>query len=413
MPYTFYREANGQRTYYTNVWDPYRKRKIKKKVGSNKREADEVAGRLRAQIRDRGLGIRHRTKAPLLDEFIPRVLEENYAGRVSEKSAKRSLYRFREFAGNVPLTAVTKGLVHDFIAWRLKQFVPTPHQGKSKNSATAKNWTPKKKVKNGTVNRDTEVIKRMMSFAHEHEIMEWNPLAGMKKLSTKDSIRKPLLPPEQIQHLLSEAGESKHHRFQSAVTLALYTGRRRSDLFKRRVSDYNRTQGLIFLGKTKKGEAEWIQLAGAARRALDYLFDHAVGGWLFPNAEGTGPIEDMDTAFREAKKRAGIDPKFRWHDLRHVAISYMVMSGVDFNTIASLVGHTTPTMIEQRYGHLSQRHKDATARIFGTYMDRISGTMAALDAAAPIETRSISAQVADQISTEASKALPAPGAVEN
>lgn len=406
MRYVFCKEKDGQKVFYTNVWDPHLKKKIKKRVGTSRREAEEVAERLHAQIRDRGIGIRHKAKAPLLDEFIPRVISENYEGMVSAKSAARSLRRFREFAGNIPLTAVTRGLVFDFISWRLKQFVPTPHQGKSKASPTAKNWTPKKKVKNGTVNRDVETVKRMMSFAHEHEVMEWNPLAGMKKLSTKDSIRKPLLSPQELQSLLDAAEHSKNWRFPPAAVLALYTGRRKSDLLKRRVTDYKQSQGLLFLGKTKKGEAEWIRLPGAARQALDALYTDAVNGWLFPNASGTGPILDMDTAWREAKKRAGLDPKMRWHDLRHIAISYYVMAGVDYNTIAALVGHTTPTMIEQRYGHLSQRHKEATAVIFGGYMDRITGLGSVPGAAtAGDDARSVSAQVADLISGEAAKAL--------
>jgi hypothetical protein len=105
MRYVFCKEKDGQKIYYTNVWDPHLKRKIKKRVGPSRREAEEVAERLHAQIRDRGIGIRHRTKTLLLDEFIPRVMAENYEGQVSAKSAGRALRRFREFAGNIPLNA--------------------------------------------------------------------------------------------------------------------------------------------------------------------------------------------------------------------------------------------------------------------------------------------------------------------
>lgn len=265
---------------------------------------------------------------------------------------------------------------------------------------------PRKAVRNGTINREIDTVKRMLAFACEHEVIDWNPLAGLKKLSTKDSIRKPLLSPEQLQRLLDEATRAKRWHFYPALVLALYTGRRKSDLLKRRTTDYKQTQGLLFLGKTKKGEDEWIRLPGAARWALDALYEKAVGGWLFPNVDGSGPLKDVDTAFREAKKRADIDPSLRWHDLRHVAISYYVMAGVDYNTIASLVGHTTPTMIEQRYGHLSQRHKEATAVIFGGYMDRITGLGSVSGAAASMDSeRPISAQVADLISGEAAQAM--------
>ncbi|MFC1678969.1 tyrosine-type recombinase/integrase [Elusimicrobiota bacterium] len=375
-------------------------------MGPSKRKAEEVAEKLHSQILARKLGVRPRLEAPTLDEFIPRFLAENYAGKASSVNATRSIMRFREFAGNIPLTAVTKGLVNEYISQRRKDRIPSPFRGKSKHSPNAKKWTPKKVVRNGTINRDVDAVKRMLSFAHELEIIEWNPLAKLKKLDVKDGKRKPMLSPEQLQALLDAASDSRNQRFLAALTLALYTGRRRSDLLKRRTADYNQTQGLLFLGKTKKGEDERIQLAGSARWALDALYDNAVTGWFFPGADGSGPIKDMDTAFRETKKRAGIDMGFRWHDLRHVAISYYVMAGVDYNTIASLVGHTTPTMIEQRYGHLSQRHRNATAVIFGGYMDRITGLESAhANTKNPGSDRSISSQVADLISGEAARGL--------
>jgi hypothetical protein len=49
------------------------------------------------------------------------------------------------------------------------------------------------------------------------------------------------------------------------------------------------------------------------------------------------------------------------------------MSGIDYFTIAYLAGHTTPTMIESRYGHLSPRHRQASSMLFGSYMDRLTG----------------------------------------
>jgi integrase len=406
MRFVFSKETGGHRVYYSNIWDPARRCKIKKKLGTNLREAEELAEKLHAQVVARNLGVRPKLAAPALDEFVPRFLAENYEGKVTLREATRSITRFRQFAGNIPLTAVTKGLLHDFITHRRKDYVPGPFRGKSKTSTNTQTWTPKKKIKNGTVNRDIQTIKRLLSFAFQREILDWNPLARFPTLSTKDSVRRPMLSPEQIQHLLDAASKSKNWRFLLAVMLALYTARRRSDIFKRRATDYSRTQGLLFLGKTKKGEDEWIQLAGAARRALDVLFDKAVGGWLFPNATGTGPVEDMDTAFKVAKRRAGIAADFRWHDLRHVGISYMVMSGVDFNTVASLAGHTTATMVEKTYGHLSRKHKEATSVIFGGYMDRITGRgpergeITTLDS-----TPAISTQVADFISSEAAKGL--------
>jgi hypothetical protein len=59
-------------------------------------------------------------------------------------------------------------------------------------------------------------------------------------------------------------------------------------------------------------------------------------------------------------------------------------------------------MIETTYGHLSLRHKQATAVTFGGYLDRITG----LGSVQTVNSdRPVSAQVADLISGEAAREI--------
>jgi integrase len=54
--------------------------------------------------------------------------------------------------------------------------------------------------------------------------------------------------------------------------------------------------------------------------------------------------------------------KFGFHDLRHHFISYAVMSGLDFMTIARWVGHKDGgILIGKVYGHLADDHRKAQA----------------------------------------------------
>jgi len=66
----------------------------------------------------------------------------------------------------------------------------------------------------------------------------------------------------------------------------------------------------------------------------------------------------------EAKERAlpGAPATVRFHDCRHHFISYAVMSGIDFMTIARWVGHKDGgILIGKVYGHLSNEHAQAQA----------------------------------------------------
>lgn len=74
---------------------------------------------------------------------------------------------------------------------------------------------------------------------------------------------------------------------------------------------------------------------------------------LLFKAPGGGPLR---TTFRRrfwepATKKAGIFP-FRLHDLRHTAISYWILCGASPKQIAKWAGHTSVSVVLDRYGHL-------------------------------------------------------------
>jgi integrase len=56
-------------------------------------------------------------------------------------------------------------------------------------------------------------------------------------------------------------------------------------------------------------------------------------------------------------------PGKAFHDLRHHFISYCVMSGVGFMTIAEWVGHRDGgILVAKVYGHLAEVHKKSQAQ---------------------------------------------------
>jgi integrase len=86
--------------------------------------------------------------------------------------------------------------------------------------------------------------------------------------------------------------------------------------------------------------------------------------WLFPSPQ-RGDKDIHAITFRESLELARAHakmPKIAFHDMRHFFISYAVMSGVDFMTIASWVGHRDGgVLIGKVYGHLAETHRMAQA----------------------------------------------------
>ena len=69
-------------------------------------------------------------------------------------------------------------------------------------------------------------------------------------------------------------------------------------------------------------------------------------------------MRSVKTAWGRLVKAAGI-PRFRFHDCRHHFASWLVMKGIDLKTVAALLGHTSTTMTDEQYSHLTDAHKAA------------------------------------------------------
>jgi|GEM_PF-1513812 len=84
--------------------------------------------------------------------------------------------------------------------------------------------------------------------------------------------------------------------------------------------------------------------------------------WLFPGYHGNGAdhAKQTPTSWEHAKKSTGlaIDP----HDLRHFFISYSVMSGCDWLSIAHWAGHSDASLIAKVYGHLRPDYRRKQAQ---------------------------------------------------
>ena len=93
-----------------------------------------------------------------------------------------------------------------------------------------------------------------------------------------------------------------------------------------------------------------------------------------------------DVPSLRARKKADIKD-FRFHELRHTAASYLVMKGIDLNTVREILGHKSLEMA-LRYSQLSPEHKTRAVSVLDGDMDTIRSPKAqVVEVPSAIESR--------------------------
>ena len=64
------------------------------------------------------------------------------------------------------------------------------------------------------------------------------------------------------------------------------------------------------------------------------------------------PVKTLKTAWKTAKKKAGITKRLRLYDLRHAFATYLLAHGADLKAVSDMMGHHSTKMTADRYYQL-------------------------------------------------------------
>ncbi len=95
---------------------------------------------------------------------------------------------------------------------------------------------------------------------------------------------------------------------------------------------------------------ELVATAPAARKPTDLVFTS-------PTGQPVRPSLFRRRFWEPAVRAAGLAP-LRIHDLRHTAVSLWIADGANPKQVATLAGHTSVSVVLDRYGHLYPTHDD-------------------------------------------------------
>jgi integrase len=276
-----------------------------------------------------------------LHEYSERWLDEKAATLRAQtvRGYRRTFDRdWRPAFGEMPLAALTRPELKRYLAARAAG-------GASQN----------------TIRNLIVPLRAMLNGAIEDGLVRENvalrlPLVGRPQRTTEPPT------PAEVAAVLAAAGPVAG----APIALAAGSGLRRGEVFGLRWRDVDFDSQLIRVRssnqdkhlvapKTKAGE-RLVPMFGSVRRLL--LEVRACSpykrseGFVFTTE--TGRLVDPDwwvyANFYPALRKAGV--RFRFHDLRHYAVSQLIAQGANILQISRIAGHADPSITLRIYSHL-------------------------------------------------------------
>ncbi len=349
---------NGKFAY--QMWDPTKGRCVRVPLFDERNEpvktvpqAKAAMEALKAKRKEGVLPVSR--KVPTLEGLAKMYLADLEALKAKDPHTlaceRACLNNWTKFCGNLRLHSISSATLLEFSKHRKKE----------------------DQVSNRAINLDVQVLHNALEFAKTkgylgslHCFENWQPLAykaPKRKLipeSTLDAFVK-----EALSTVQNDKGEEvPKYRFGDLVAdyvrFMCATGARRTSALATRWTDVDWNLKHITLRDTKYDKEIVVDFNERLEKLLRELWakrfpdnDH-----LFPSVRGgDGHVGDLSQSFELIRDNAKIKD-FRIHDCRHFFISWCVMSGVDFMTIANWVGHSDGGMlIGKVYGHLAKEHR--------------------------------------------------------
>jgi integrase len=287
------------------------------------------------------------------DDYInARKLELALASQAKEKQL---LVQLRAYFKQEPLKTVTVKRITDYRAWRAEQ-----------------------KVGPATLNAELGILRRILKRAKL-----WARVADdIRPLKEPSTIGRAITEDEKLRLLKTAVMRPEWETAHLAAILCLNTTARGCELKGLQWCDVDLFSRTLTIRKSKTAAGERVvpltdvaisALARLRRRAESfgtvepshYVFAAFVPKFTFSGKkvidynvtafDPTRHVNSWRTAWRTLTKKAGL-PGFRFHDLRHCAITQLAENGTSDSTIMAIAGHVSRRMLE-RYSHVRMEAK--------------------------------------------------------
>jgi integrase len=191
----------------------------------------------------------------------------------------------------------------------------------------------KGKYADATINWSLSTLKKALELAYDADKIPVNYADQVKTLKVSNT-RDIVLTIDQA----NKFAELLSDQARAAMWISLYTACRRGEVLKIQKEDIGETTMVIRMGGTKTLKTRTIPIVAPLRPWLAYV-----------------PLdityEGVKSSWRRARTALDLE-HMTFHDLRRSCATMMIAAGVDLYVVSKLLGHSSVTVTQQRYGHL-------------------------------------------------------------
>jgi len=303
----------------------------------NRIAARDIESAYRTKLAKGEVDIVERAPVPSFSEFAKRFESKMRTDHQAKPKTVvyylNGLTKLRAFFVDVRLDRVTKEQIDAFVAKRRAM--------KKKNG---------KPLTVATVNRELEVLRRMLRLAQE-----WGTLDRVPKISR--------MPGEvQRERVLDHSEEQAYpsvakQPLRDAATLIIDGGFRPEEVFRMSWEDVHfdpagkALYGYVHvpIGKTKYARRN-VSLTARVKALLEMRHEtqkKPSEGWVFPASTKSGRVESLKSQHKAALKTSGVKA-FVLYSLRHTMLTRLGEAGADAFAIQRIAGHSS-ILIRQIY----------------------------------------------------------------
>ena len=364
---------------YTTGFDPGTGKQIQKSVTGKTQK--EVAEKLRKITSEIDSGTYQEQNRMTLGEWLD-IWVSDYLGNIKPWTVVlyKSIIRthIKPSLGAIRLDALTPPMIQHF------------YNELSKKHGDKPGLAPK------SIKNTHGIFHKALQQAVEVGYIHSNPTDACKI----PRVEKPEIEPLDSEEITRFLDAIKGHRFEDLYIVALFTGMRRGEIcgLKWDCVDFERgticikcqlqkvpgTRSDVELTSTKNGKSRVIApaqsvmsllkrhradqcamrlRAGSAWQDNDFVFCNEVGEPLSAHT--------VYNNYKRIVASIGI-PTSRMHDLRHSYAVAAIMSGDDIKTVQENLGHATAAFTLDRYGHVTDQMRQASAERMEQFFKSVS-----------------------------------------